>query len=229
MIENGRQACFKKDKKGFLPAHVACMRHCSPQKLSMLLQANPRALTAKTNDGATLLSLAVDNATASHPNYALIEEIKRYLQEYEENRGLLQGPQNGLAVPSRVSSDDTSMTAPVQRVAAAAVTPTSSNKKRANSGSSSSNSSSRRRTLRNRKRKVNYLEEEDGEEEEQEGQRLRQAVGETPAAADLLLHFSRQGIDEDEIKFFATVWVSEYISYFSIIWSTSLVGGGLRK
>ena len=186
------------------------MRHCSPQKLSMLLQANPRALTAKTNDGATLLSLAVDNATSSHPNYALIEEIKRYLQEYEENRGLLQGPQNGLAVPSRVSSDDTSMTAPVQRVAAAAVTPTSSNKKRANSGSSSSNSSSRRRTLRNRKRKVNYLEEEDGdvgeeEEQEQEGQRLRQAVGETPAAADLLLHFSRQGIDEDEIKFFATV------------------------
>ena len=80
MITNGREACFMKDKKGFLPAHVACMRHCSPEKLQMLLDVNPAALYATTNEGETLLSLAVSKATKSHPNYALIEDIKRRLE-----------------------------------------------------------------------------------------------------------------------------------------------------
>jgi hypothetical protein len=100
MIENGKQACFKKDKKGYLPAHVACMRHCSPEKLLMLLKANPGSLTAKTNEGQTLLSLAIQSATKSHPNYALIDELQRNLCEAEKRESIGN-------VPIRVSSDDT--------------------------------------------------------------------------------------------------------------------------
>jgi len=80
MIHYGRQACFMRDKKGFLPVHVACSRHCSPEKLEMLLQVNPASLFAKTGDGRSLLGLAQSTATKSHPNYALINEIERRLQ-----------------------------------------------------------------------------------------------------------------------------------------------------
>lgn len=79
MIEHGGQACFMKDKKGYLPAHVACSRHCSPEKLRMLLAVNPHALFDKTNDGHTLMDLAKKLATKSHPNFALIEELNRHL------------------------------------------------------------------------------------------------------------------------------------------------------
>jgi hypothetical protein len=79
MIENGADACFMKDKKGFLPAHVACMRHCSPEKLRMLLAVNPNALYEKTNDHQTLLDLASHKATKAHPNYALIDELNKQL------------------------------------------------------------------------------------------------------------------------------------------------------
>ena len=81
MVLNGREACFMKDKKGYLPAHVACSRHCSPEKLHMLLKINRAALTAKTNAGDTLLSLAIKSATRSHPNYALIDDLKRRLDD----------------------------------------------------------------------------------------------------------------------------------------------------
>jgi len=77
MIQYGRRACFMRDKKGFLPAHVACSRHCSPEKLEMLLEVNSSSLFAKTDDGRTLLVLAKNTATKSHPNYALISEIER--------------------------------------------------------------------------------------------------------------------------------------------------------
>lgn len=70
-----------KDKKGYLPAHVACSRHCSPEKLHMLLRVNKDALTATTNAGETLLGLAIQTATRSHPNYALIDDLKRRLEE----------------------------------------------------------------------------------------------------------------------------------------------------
>lgn len=66
-----------KDKKGWLPAHVACSRHCSPEKLKMLLAVNPGALYERTYRQETLLDLAKTSATKSHPNYALIEEINR--------------------------------------------------------------------------------------------------------------------------------------------------------
>ena len=79
MIAQGSRACFMKDKKGWLPAHVACSRHCSPEKLRMLLAVNPQALFDKTNDGYTLLDLAEKEATKSHPNFALIEELHRQL------------------------------------------------------------------------------------------------------------------------------------------------------
>jgi hypothetical protein len=79
MIDHGANACFMRDKKGFLPAHVACSRHCSPEKLRMLLDVNPTALRDETGDGHTLLSLATSTATKSHPNYALIDELNRQL------------------------------------------------------------------------------------------------------------------------------------------------------
>jgi hypothetical protein len=72
-----------KDKKGYLPAHVACSRHCSPEKLHMLLRINRGALTAKTHSGDTLLSLAVNRATRTHPNYALIDDLKRRLDDID--------------------------------------------------------------------------------------------------------------------------------------------------
>ena len=69
-----------RDKKGFLPAHVACSRHCSPEKLEMLLQVNSDSLFAETDDGRTLLGLAESTATKQHPNKTLIDDLKRRLQ-----------------------------------------------------------------------------------------------------------------------------------------------------
>ncbi|MGK3751790.1 MAG: hypothetical protein ACI8RD_004092 [Bacillariaceae sp.] len=86
------------DKKGFLPAHVACSRHCSPEKLDMLLRVNPNSLFAVTSSGDTLLSLATKTATKSHPNYALINDI----------RSRLDLSTASAVHPSRVSSTDSS-------------------------------------------------------------------------------------------------------------------------
>lgn len=75
MIESCPEATLMKDKKGYLPAHVACSRHCSPEKLKVLLLANPSALYDTTHAGQTLLSLAKATATKSHPNFALIDAL----------------------------------------------------------------------------------------------------------------------------------------------------------
>jgi hypothetical protein len=72
LIDHGAAACAMKDKKGWLPAHVAASRHCSPEKLHMLLNVYPEALHETTEEGYTLLSLAKSTATRSHPNLALI-------------------------------------------------------------------------------------------------------------------------------------------------------------
>jgi hypothetical protein len=79
MVDQGAKACFLKDSKGWLPVHVACSRHCSPEKLLMLLQVHPECLYATTNDGQTPLSLAKSTATKTHPNQKLIKEIKKQL------------------------------------------------------------------------------------------------------------------------------------------------------
>ena len=79
IIENGPEACFMKDNKSCLPAHIACMRHCSPEKLRMLLAVNPAALHAKNDENKTLLDLAKSKATPAHPNYALIDELQKQL------------------------------------------------------------------------------------------------------------------------------------------------------
>jgi hypothetical protein len=92
MIDNGRQACFMKDIKGFLPAHVACSRHCSPEKLRMLLAVNPDALFDKTNDNETMLDLAKKMATKNLPNCSLINELIEQMQvtseKLEDGHGL---------------------------------------------------------------------------------------------------------------------------------------------
>lgn len=81
MLELGPQACKMPDKNGYLPAHIACSRFCSPRKLKMLLDIFPQALFSKTTDGETCLSLAVSNATTTHPNYRLIQAIKEHMRE----------------------------------------------------------------------------------------------------------------------------------------------------
>ena len=73
----GKSACFMKDKQGFLPIHIACSRHCSPDKLELLLEANPASLHATTYEGHTPLSLAESTATKSHPNYTLVCALKK--------------------------------------------------------------------------------------------------------------------------------------------------------
>ena len=102
MIQQGRNACFIRDKKGWLPAHVACSRHCSPEKLRMLLEANPDSLYAKGGVGETILDLAKATATKSHPNYALIEEIQKHMEIPSSHRSLARtGPFRSLGTLSR--------------------------------------------------------------------------------------------------------------------------------
>lgn len=110
MVECGAHACFMKDKKGYLPAHVACSRHCSPEKLRMLLTVNPSALHDTTADGHTLLSLATSTATKSHPNYALIDELHRQITyaSCNNNVGSVLAPYPNPPCLGPISSLDTS-------------------------------------------------------------------------------------------------------------------------
>lgn len=101
MIEHGADACFMRDKKGYLPAHVACSRHCSPQKIRMLLSVNPASLYERTNKGETLLSLATSMATKSHPNYALIDELNRQLRISQDSSHTLFA-----SLPTPVSAEE---------------------------------------------------------------------------------------------------------------------------
>lgn len=66
-----------RDSKGFLPAHCACTRHCSPEKIRLLLDVNPEALFAKSNEGESLMDLTRSTATKAHPNHGLIDELER--------------------------------------------------------------------------------------------------------------------------------------------------------
>ena len=95
MIDQGNQACFMKDKKGYLPAHVACSRHSSPEKLRMLLAVNPGALFERTEDGDTLMDLARKTATKTHPSNALKDEIARQLSAMQH-----QAPPHAVTVAS---------------------------------------------------------------------------------------------------------------------------------
>jgi hypothetical protein len=186
LIRQGPQACFMKDRKGYLPAHVACSRHCSPEKLQMLLEVNPTSLFDRTNDGDTLLSLATKTATKSHPNYALIDDLQRRLH--------LAGITEDHAVPNRVSSNDTTDTfsnsegSPANRSngSNSLVSTTRVSRRRA---PVTSRSRKRRRTANADHHQPNIKVEEDTEQQ-----------------ANLLLHFSRQTNTTDlQIKNFASV------------------------
>lgn len=108
MIDNGAGACFMKDKKGFLPAHVACSRHCSPEKLRMVLAVNPDSLYEKTKEGETLLSLATSTATKSHPNYALINELNRHLDLPQHAGSAAQSSSGDFGSSTSIISDNPS-------------------------------------------------------------------------------------------------------------------------
>ena len=102
MVSHGQKATFMKDKKGYLPLHVAVSRHVSPEKLRLLLDANPSALLAKTNDGKTALGLAKATATVSHPNFALIKALEEEIQRCAG----AAFPEGADMLPVRVSSID---------------------------------------------------------------------------------------------------------------------------
>ena len=105
MINKGMNAISLRDKKLWLPIHVACSRHCSPEKLNMLLEANPSSLFAKTGDGKSLMDLAKETATKSHPNFALIAELERHL-ELGGGATYAEATQSTIAVRSPDSTPD---------------------------------------------------------------------------------------------------------------------------
>lgn len=82
IIEICPEACRMTDRKGVLPAHIACNCHGTLETLRALLSAYPKALFAKTSNGRTLLGLAKSSATDKSPNFALIQEIKRQMSLY---------------------------------------------------------------------------------------------------------------------------------------------------
>ena len=109
MIQFGKQATTMKDKNSWLPIHVACSRHCSPEKLLMLLQAYPESIDAKTNDGETPLSLAISTATSSHPNHKLIQALRSQQPAPASNTNVQQNPFTSYCIhdrSKRVKFDD---------------------------------------------------------------------------------------------------------------------------
>jgi hypothetical protein len=173
MIEHGSDACFMGDKKGYLPAHVACSRHCSPEKLRMLLSVNPASLYERTNKGETLLSLATSTATKSHPNYALIDELNRQLHISQDSSHAFAS----LAAPVSAEESDGSSRG---RLDSNETVDPNPNPCRARAPGRKSKSSDSDSTVEPpRKRKPSDSDDS--------------AVNPPPADVDLLLHFSRNG------------------------------------
>jgi hypothetical protein len=90
MIQRGKEATEMKDKNGWLPIHVACSRHCSPEKLEMLLKVYPDSLHEKTLDGETPMSLATSTATSSHPNHKLIKALQCSLKRHQNQQSRIR-------------------------------------------------------------------------------------------------------------------------------------------
>jgi hypothetical protein len=103
MVDLGSKACFMKDNYGRLPAHVACSRHVSPDKLKMLLAVNPGVLFIHDNNGHDLLGLALYHATKTYPSYALIAELMLQIKNMPKEQSIVVAN----STPA-VSSDDTS-------------------------------------------------------------------------------------------------------------------------
>jgi hypothetical protein len=178
MIQLGAQACFMQDKKGFLPIHVACSRHCSPEKLQMLLDVNPGSLHAKTNDGDGLLDLATKHSTRSHPNYALIDDLRRRLRLSTSTQHL---------TPNRVSSDDTND----DKCSTSDGSPNNQTIGSAVAVASTGRTAPKAKIFQSRKRKVSADDD------------AKSMIDNTEAQANLLLQFSRQ--THNDIKNFASV------------------------
>ena len=145
---------------------IQVSRHVSPDKLRMLLDANPASIHEVTNDRKTALQLAKDTATRSHPNFALIEAIEAALGKGKRSAARKASVQAAI-VPARVSSADS----------AESKNGGAGKKRKARATSRAAKS---KKKTPNKKRK--------------QGDQV-QAAGieamETPVAADLLLHFSR--------------------------------------
>ena len=114
MINKGKDAALLRDKKYWLPVHVACSRHCSPEKLKMLLQANPSSLHAKTGDRKSLMDLAKETATKSHPNLALIEELERQIEDYKGTVSMETSPECSELFPSQFFNSDVATPRPTR-------------------------------------------------------------------------------------------------------------------
>jgi len=95
-------AAKMRDKKGWLPIHVATSRHCSPEKLDMLLEAYPESLAETTNDGKTPLMLAKSTATKQHPNRTLLKAL-----EDRNRKGVaFASPVRGAGLPAELPPPD---------------------------------------------------------------------------------------------------------------------------
>lgn len=130
----------------------------------MLLQANPGSIREVINDQRTALQLAMDTATKSHPNYALIEALESAMCGGDDSVGV--------QVPSA--------TALVGSASFSSARNDEGKKKRKAKGKNSSRAVKAPKATPSKKRKRSeYRESADIE------------TMDTPVAADLLLHFSR--------------------------------------
>lgn len=111
MVQMGKQATAMSDKNGWLPIHVACSRHCSPEKLLLLLNIYPESFYIKTNDGDTPMSLATSTATSSHPNHKLIKALLSFEKTTSETTTL--APQ--ISNPREEVQEEISMANPVRK------------------------------------------------------------------------------------------------------------------
>ena len=102
-------AAKMRDKKGWLPIHVATSRHCSPEKLDMLLEAYPESLAETTNDGKTPLMLAKSTATKQHPNRTLLKALEDKIKRgsNKNRKGMaFASPVRGAGLPAELPPPD---------------------------------------------------------------------------------------------------------------------------
>lgn len=91
MLQYAPQSAFMKDNNGFLPIHIGCTRHCSVEKLELLLRVHSESIFEKTMDGETTLDLAVKTAN-NHPNHVLIDRLRSAVAKQVDNATVEQGP-----------------------------------------------------------------------------------------------------------------------------------------
>ena len=112
MIQRGKPALLRKDKRGWLPIHVACSRHVSIQKLQLLLDAFPFSVLETTSEGKNVVDLAKESATSKHPNVQLVDRLKSAMQnawslKQSSSAAVLSSTSEDVPMPSSAESPGT--------------------------------------------------------------------------------------------------------------------------